>query len=413
MKATKWVTRLHRIDKKLLPPTIVGKGNVQSCYYTIRTPHKGLYQIGLYTDDGWDTLSYITIFDPAKKRLRVINVGRKRIKYETVQRYRDLIKQQGVSKAIQTILKKANLSESFLMLEDWSSKFTKLTTSLQVILAIALNLFTLILLALFLAKWARNVAIEQSVNRIEQSVNKELYKYQTGQEKEFEVYADLINQVKRLVESKSIHGMIIAGPPGTGKTYVVRRTLYFNHIPHKVLKGTSLNVWSLYAELFKQRKGLLLLDDFDIPWTEELIGLLKAATDTQPRRPLYFPATSVTTSSQEGEVSEVPNSFVYEGKLIIITNKDVDKIPLPLKSRMPTIEVKFDAKQMLKIVESMLKFIRPDVPMEQKKKVFDFLVSLYKQNKLKRIDFRSVILAIDLSIAYPDSWQKMVVRYLT
>ena len=30
MKATKWVTRLHRIDKKLLPPTIMGKGNVQS-----------------------------------------------------------------------------------------------------------------------------------------------------------------------------------------------------------------------------------------------------------------------------------------------------------------------------------------------------------------------------------------------
>jgi len=380
----------------------------------VKSPHKKIYQVGLYTNDGWNTLQYVTVCDPSKKRVKVINVGGKQIKYETVQYYRKLIKYKGTQKVGEWILNNSRYkTESTLLAEGWGDKYRKFVIYLQEILGVVTALFTLCLIAIFLAKWARNVAIEHDVNKIEESINKELYKYQTGKEKEFEVYTDLINQVKRLAESKSIHGMIVAGPPGTGKTYVVRRTLFFEHIPHKVLKGTSMNVWSLYAQMFKYRKGLLLLDDFDIPWTEELIGLLKAATDTQPRRPLYFPVAATTTSSQEGEVSQVPNSFVFEGKLIIITNKDVDKIPLPLKSRMPTIEVKFDAKQMLRIVESMLKFIKPDMPMEQKKKVFDFLVSLYKQNKLKRVDFRSIILAIDLSIAYPDTWQKMTIRYLT
>ena len=95
---------------------------------------------------------------------------------------------------------------------------------------------------------------------IEQKINKELFKNQTGDEPVFNVYAELNQSVDYVINGAST-SLIIHGPPGMSKTYTVRRRLYFSGLKpgsdYVILKGGTLGLKEVYSFLYKYRDSSL------------------------------------------------------------------------------------------------------------------------------------------------------------
>ena len=62
---------------------------------------------------------------------------------------------------------------------------------------------------------------------------------------------------------------------------------------------------------------------------------------------------------------------------------------------------------MLDTIEKMLSHINPGTPMKVKQEVLDYLMR--KPDQLKKyVDFRTVKTAIEMRVAFPDRWKKLL-----
>ena len=123
-----------------------------------------------------------------------------------------------------------------------------------------------------------------------------------------------------------IRAMIVAGPPGVGKSYGVERQMEkastFDRIAGKrvryeVVKG-AMTALGLYAQLFKfsDKKNVLVFDDCDSVFMDDLaLNILKAALDSGKNRRICWNSDS-RLLRDEG----IPNSFTFNGSAIFITN---------------------------------------------------------------------------------------------
>ena len=231
-------------------------------------------------------------------------------------------------------------------------------------------------------------------------------------------YSAVISLVDDIALDHKPNGAIICGPPGMGKTFIVLYELYrlkrLYGIDYVILKGAVDNELSFFATLYKHKNDLIVFDDFDVKWTEELVGLLKAALDSYPKRIISFPAEKLYSSAgQSSELREIPRQFIFTGQIIIITNKTKDELPPAIRSRVPIVEVNFNAKTLIKLLRANLKNFAPNVKMEIKQEVLDYLLKLYNQGKLKHIDFRTFELALTLRLLHQKNWKEMVEKVLS
>ncbi len=121
--------------------------------------------------------------------------------------------------------------------------------------------------------------------------------------------------------------LIISGPPGLGKSYVVEKRLAEADPQahnHKIAKGkvTAAGLFKLLYQ-YREQGQILVFDDADCVFENEMsLNFLKAACDsTETRRISYF-AEKIFVDEEEGET--IPKSFVFEGTIIFITNLDFD-----------------------------------------------------------------------------------------
>ena len=136
-------------------------------------------------------------------------------------------------------------------------------------------------------------------------------------------------QIKRyvdgVVKKHSHKSTILVGPPGLGKSYVVKKSLgdakkvyqtdYFTVNGHI----TPLKLFAtLY--LFRSKGQILVLDDCDNIFTNEIgINILKAATDTTQNTVSYITNYQVNVGGVHVQ------EFQFEGSIIICTNIDLTK----------------------------------------------------------------------------------------
>jgi hypothetical protein len=263
--------------------------------------------------------------------------------------------------------------------------------------------------------WIRKV-INKQVERhaettLEKEINDELFGGQTGKEPEFAIYDDLVRHIKFVTEGNA-KALIICGPPGTSKTYMVRRTLHFGRLKpgsdYNIAKGSTLGLMETYTLFHTYRNQIVVLDDFDTPLqSPDMVNMLKAITDSYSRRILSLPREKIMSSGQDQRDNAVPEKFEFKGKLIIVTNlykKDLDRA---LLSRAPAIEIKFDVQQTIKNIEKMMKYIHPSIPMEIKKEVFKYILELRRKDKNINVDFRGYSSAVEARYAVPESWKEM------
>jgi len=253
---------------------------------------------------------------------------------------------------------------------------------------------------------------------LEKKVSDGLFSTQQAHEPAFAIYNNVVNLTKHVITGKA-RAVIIYGPPGMSKTYIVRRTLHFSGLQPKkdfeIVKGTALGSGEFYSLLYENRNKLLILDDFDQPLNNpETVNLLKAVTDSYSARVVSLPREAKFGSAGDQTVYNAPEKFEFLGRIILITNLNRDKIDRALLSRAPAVEVNFDVKKMISALAAMLKFMHPEIPIAMKKEVYDYVLGLYNKDNKLDLNFRSFQSAVEVRYALPDHWEdltKVIMNY--
>jgi hypothetical protein len=248
---------------------------------------------------------------------------------------------------------------------------------------------------------------------VENQINEKLFVGQQKDEPAFKMYYNLIDFIKYTLREKA-PAFMICGPPGTSKTYIMRRTLHFEkyrpRIDYSIEKGASLGLNDVYALLYYNKNRILILDDFDTPLKNvETINLLKSITDSYDRRIVSLPKErKLDTVETGGNASAVPQKFEFKGKLIIITNLERKEIDSALLSRIPVFEVRLNMEEIIKNIGEMIHWINPNVPDNIKHEVYDYIIELFEKDKNISLDFRTFKTSVDVRIGNPSGWKEMV-----
>jgi hypothetical protein len=143
---------------------------------------------------------------------------------------------------------------------------------------------------------------------------------------------NILDEMSAACISGDIRAMIVAGPPGVGKSYGVEKqmeksSLFDNltqtRLRYNVVKG-AMTALGLYTQLYKysDNKNVLIFDDCDSVFADELaLNILKAALDSGKTRKICWNSDS-RLLREEG----IPNQFNFNGSAIFITNLKFDNI---------------------------------------------------------------------------------------
>ena len=236
----------------------------------------------------------------------------------------------------------------------------------------------------------------------------------------FSILTDMTKAVRR----GDVRAMIVAGPPGVGKSYgvedVLQRDGIFDKIggnkpKYEIVKG-ALSALGLYAKLFEFRDSgnVLVFDDCDSIFFDDLsLNICKAALDSGERRYINW-----NTDSRLLRNSDIPSRFEFCGAAIFITNIKFNHVRSKklrdhldaLQSRCHYIDLGMDTdrEKMLRIKQviadnKMLE--RYNFEPEAEKEVIDFVEN--NQTKLSELSLRMVLKIADLRRSIPAHWAKM------
>ena len=244
-------------------------------------------------------------------------------------------------------------------------------------------------------------------------------------------------------EIKTPTSLIVAGDPGIGKTtYAEKRLRALGseaEIDEKTGKADSgkwkkfsskMSASELYKNLFAYNGKILLLDDIKGPLDDSVaIDLLKNALDDKPQRRIDLNVDSADlrdpkkiarlekeirqierrVDTAEGaekpnetliqklndkieslkddireENNKPPKQFIYTGKIIFITNRDLNDIdPAIAQGRSLTVNIVLSGEQSVQLVKDKLEGLAPGVPMKDKQELLEFLTEMVQSGSYK------------------------------
>ena len=211
---------------------------------------------------------------------------------------------------------------------------------------------------------------------------------------------------------------ILCGAPGVGKTFRVKKLIrgLGKHISTSgykdigtdaiILKGSETAV-SLFIKMFqfKDQGDLIVLDDCDkVLKDETAINLIKAATDSDDERVVSYgtsrppecPAALAEIHPEWNLEMDskgryyFPQSFVFKGSMVIITNMRAGMIDTAIRNRGLICDLDFTTEEILGIVESLAPKIDPEhIGMAAKQKAIEYLKNLAQKGSDMEISIRS------------------------
>jgi len=211
------------------------------------------------------------------------------------------------------------------------------------------------------------------------------------------------------VAYKVSNSLVISGGAGLGKTFDVEDTLNTIRAEYVAFAG-DISVAGLYETLFINRHKLIVFDDIDEVFEDKkAVKLLMAVLDTKPKRTVSrliktnFDSEGMSDTQMETkyrETGKLPNKFVFDGRIIFITNvpgKDMNKA---LISRSLYLDVNPDLSQVVKRVEQVMPSIQPNIPIEKKKDLLDVMVMLAEKYELRfPLNLRTFIHCLNIRVA--------------
>jgi hypothetical protein len=236
----------------------------------------------------------------------------------------------------------------------------------------------------------------------------------------------ILDEMARACISGDIRAMIVAGPPGVGKSYGVETQMekasMFDKIAGKkvrfnIVKG-AMTALGLYAQLYKysDSKNVLIFDDCDSVFSDELaLNILKAALDSGKTRKICWNSDS-RLLRDEG----IPNMFHFNGSAIFITNLKFDNVKSKklqdhleaLQSRCHFLDLTIDSERdkMLRIKQVHRDadgglFKDYDFDEVQATEVLDFMWD--NHTKLREVSLRMSLKIADLVKISPANWKNL------
>jgi hypothetical protein len=143
---------------------------------------------------------------------------------------------------------------------------------------------------------------------------------------------EILNEMTKAVLNGDIRAMIVAGPPGVGKSFGIEgeldRANLFDQISGRrvkseMIKGTASPL-GMYKALYKysDENSVVVFDDCDSILLDDVcLNLLKGALDSGKKRRISWLADSHSLRN-EG----IPDQFDFKGGVIFITNLKFDQM---------------------------------------------------------------------------------------
>jgi len=236
----------------------------------------------------------------------------------------------------------------------------------------------------------------------------------------------ILDEMSRACISGDIRAMIVAGPPGVGKSHGVETQMekasMFDKIAGKkirfnVIKG-AMTALGLYTQLYKysDNKNVLIFDDCDSVFADELaLNILKAALDSGKTRKICWNSDS-RLLREEG----IPNEFKFNGSAIFITNLKFDNIKSKklqdhleaLQSRCHFLDLTINSERdkMLRIKQVHRDadggvFKDYGFEQHQETEILDFMWE--NHGKLRELSLRMCLKIADLVKISPTNWKNL------
>jgi hypothetical protein len=233
----------------------------------------------------------------------------------------------------------------------------------------------------------------------------------------------ILDQMTDAVANSVVRGLIIAGPPGVGKSFGVEKILEEydamgklsgDGVRTEVVKG-SMTPIGLYQTLFQNSDpgNILVFDDCDsILFDEVCLNMLKAVLDSGKKRMISWKSESRALKA-EG----IPDRFEFKGGIIFITNLSFDNVRSKkiqdhlnaLQSRCHYIDLEMDSinDRFLRIEQIVRDGMLEEYRFGQQgeREVIDFMRNNSK--RLREISLRMTIKISDLRKMSPDNWQEL------
>lgn len=213
---------------------------------------------------------------------------------------------------------------------------------------------------------------------------------------------DTLDQLARGVVASNFRALIISGPPGIGKTWGAEEILAragWDQIAGKI-SGYS-RATGLYRSLWLNRDPdkIIVIDDCDsVANDENALNLLKAACDTTKKRYLAWRAE---TDFEDEMGEDIPRHFEFLGRIIFITNLDLDSMSKSGGRLAPHLKAMVDRSLYLDLNLSRREILARVVEVAHSSKILaqhnqkekDRIVTYVRENseRMREVSLRSLI----------------------
>ena len=232
---------------------------------------------------------------------------------------------------------------------------------------------------------------------------------------------NILEAMSEAVKGGVVRGMIVAGPPGVGKSHnveeVLSRANLFNQVAgyrdnFEIVKG-AMSALGLYRKLYdrRDRGEVIVFDDCDSILLDTLsLNILKAALDSGKKRRISWNTDSAVLR-REG----IPDSFTFDAGVVFITNISFDNVRskqlrehlAALESRCHYIDLEMstDREKVLRIKQIIQDGMLDSYNFQnnEQQEIIQFVDD--NKSSMRELSLRSVLKLADLCKAMPDKWR--------
>ena len=228
---------------------------------------------------------------------------------------------------------------------------------------------------------------------------------------------DFVTQLVDMVARNKAVSLIVTGPGGLGKTHTVRAALESAGLKDasgfdaetaegsfKMIKGYS-TAKGLYRELFYNRDSVIVFDDTDSILKDPVaLNLLKGALDSYDKRIISWNA--------DMKDDDLPRSFVFNGRVIFISNLKRSQMDNALKTRAYVVDLAMNLQQKIDrmaVLAASDEFM-PQMPVKYKQDALKLIQDM--GHRAKEVSLRS-LQAVTRIRAAGGNWRALAEYTLT
>lgn len=227
---------------------------------------------------------------------------------------------------------------------------------------------------------------------------------------------NFVSQLVSMIASGTATSAIITGPGGLGKTHTVRAALEAagledatgfegeTYKSFRFIKGFS-TAKGLYRELYLNRESIIVFDDCDSVLKDAIaVNLLKGALDSYDKR--------IITWNTSREDDELPRSFIFNGRVIFISNMRREQIDQAILTRAYCVDLAMTHAQKIERMEMLVNSdsFLPQFAYEYKHDALNLIASLGLA--VKEISLRTLQAVVCVRAANTN-WEQLATYVLT